>query len=83
MELALQQESDVQRIMAEMDCPKGFHCCESEFESLTPVEVIPGSKLVECLKAKESYCPMSFTFGLDSAFCKCPLRRYMAIELGR
>jgi hypothetical protein len=26
---------------------------------------------------------MSFTFGIDMAFCKCPLRRYVALELGR
>ncbi len=82
MELTAKQEADVQKIMAKTDCPKGLRCYESAFEDLAPVKVI-SSNTVECLKAKDSYCQMAFAFGLNFVFCKCPLRKYVALELGR
>ena len=83
MQLTSKQESDVQKIMAEMDCPKSFPCYESGFEDIAPVKVLAGSTLVQCFKANESYCPKSFSFGKNTMFCECALRRYMALELGR
>ena len=47
MELTAEQEADVQKIMAEMHCSKGFRCYKSGFEDLAPVEVIPGIGIVE------------------------------------
>ena len=82
MELTVGQEADVQKIMAEMDCPKGFPCYESKFDSLCPVKTFSGTKILECRQAKELYCQMSFMVGLDMV-CECPLRRYAALELGR
>jgi hypothetical protein len=83
MELTPEQEREVKAIMAEMDCPRSFRCYESKFEDLVPVEVFAGDNVVECRKAERSYCPMSFMFGARTAFCKCPLRRYVALHLGR
>jgi hypothetical protein len=83
MEITKEQEHEIKKIMAEMDCPRGFRCYESKFEDLAPVRAFPGNDVVECRKAEESYCPMSFRFGLGGAFCKCPLRRYVALNLGR
>jgi hypothetical protein len=36
--------------MADMECPKGFRCYESEFEDLVPVEAFPrnGIMLTDC-----------------------------------
>lgn len=82
MELTDEQKAEIDKIMAGMSCPKGFPCCESGFEDLTPVKVLSYGT-VECLKAKESHCRMSVSFGLGSAFCTCPLRRYMALILDR
>ncbi len=83
MELTKEQEREVKGIMAEMDCPKGFRCYESKFEDLAPGRVFPGHDAVQCRKAEESYCPMSFLFGSTTAFCKCPLRKYVALHFGR
>ena len=82
MELTAQQEADVQKIMAEMDCPAGFPCYESGFEDLNPVRVLSYGP-IECLRTKESSCPMAIGFGLQDMRCECPLRRYVALELGR
>ena len=34
MVLTARQEADVQKIMAGIDCPRNFYCCESGFEGL-------------------------------------------------
>jgi len=82
MELTAQQEADVQKIMATMDCPHGFRCYKSEFEKLVPVKVI-SSSAIECNKAKESFCPKAISFGMSMMLCRCRLRGYVALELGR
>ena len=82
MELTAEQEADVQKIMAEMECPHSFRCCKSKFEKLVPVRVLSATA-IECLKVEESFCKMSVSFGLSTMICKCPLRRYVALELGR
>ena len=66
--------------------PEILELKEKVFTSLDEI-VAPGkvisSNTVECLKAEDSYCRMAFTFGLDFVFCKCPLRKYVALQLGR
>jgi hypothetical protein len=83
VELTQQQEYEIKQIMAGMDCPRAFRCYKSGFEDLTPVEVFGGSDLVQCRKAAESYCSMSFSFGPRTTFCKCAIRKYVAQHLGR
>ena len=83
MELTPEQDCKVKAIMAEMDCPKNFHCYEVKFTNLTPVESFPGKNIVECLRTDPSPCPMAFTFGIGKGFCRCQLRRYVAFELGK
>ena len=80
--LTAKQEADIQKIMGEMDCSAGFSCYNSGFEDLTPVRVLSYGP-VECLRAKESHCPVSFGFSIDGMRCECPLRRYVALELGK
>ncbi len=82
MELTAEQKTDVQKIMAEIDCPHSFRCYKSKFEKLVPVKVI-SSSAIECNKAKELFCPMSYRFGFNTMLCECPLRRYLALELGK
>ncbi len=86
MELTPEQKAYVQKIMEEIDCPRNFHCYESGFEDLAPVKVI-SDNAVACPKAKEYFCRMAISFGLNSILsimlCRCPLRSYVALELGR
>ena len=83
MQLTAEQETDIQKIMAEMDYPKSFPCYESKFENLCPVNAFSGTDVIECLKETESDCPKSFMFGSNALLCKCPLRRYVSLNLGR
>ena len=83
MELTTGIETDVQKIMAEMDCPKSFPCYESKFEDLCPVKAFSGTDIVACLKETDSCCSKSFMFGSNTLLCECPLRRYVSLNLGR
>jgi hypothetical protein len=82
MELTAKQEADVQKIMAEMDCPKGFVCHEDAFDNICCANVYGGADLVQCLSSDGPDCSMSYAFSNDVQFCKCRLRRYVATELG-
>jgi hypothetical protein len=85
MELTEDQERKIKAIVAEMDCPKSFPCYESKFKDLTPVKAFSGTDVIKCLREKESHCSKSFKFkfGFNAILCKCPLRKYVALELGR
>ena len=83
MQLTAEQEADVQKIMAEMDCPDGFPCYESKFEKLIPVKLYRGANVIQCQEAKRLNCGKAFVFCNDIVFCKCPLRNYAAFHLGR
>ena len=83
MELTVKQEADVQKIMAAMDCPKGFRCYVSKFEKLIPVRVYYGANVIRCLHEERLNCRYGLVFGAGILFCKCPLRNYVAFELGR
>ena len=86
MQLTAEQEADVQKIMEEMDCPRNFLCCASGLEDLAPVHVMSDEAVV-CPRAKEDSCRMATSFGLNGILsimlCRCQLRRYVALQLGR
>jgi hypothetical protein len=75
MEITKEQARQIERITSEMECPKDFKCRKSGFENLCKTKLVAGDQLVECLE--ESKCRFALTFGA-SAFCKCPLRIYIA-----
>ena len=90
MELTAGQETDVQNIMADIDCPKSFSCYESGFEDLAPVKAFSGTDVIACLGQTRSDCPMSFEFGATTKLhecplmlCECPLRKYVSLNLAR
>ena len=83
MELTVAQEADVQKIMAGIDCPVGFPCYKSKLEDISPAKLVRGANVLQCEAGSEQKCPMSYKFSHDIRFCRCPLRRYVALELGR
>jgi len=72
----------IKRIVAAMGCPKDFRCYKSGFKHLGPVKAFPGDEIVECRKSRYSRCSMAFGFGHSGVFCRCPLRKYLALRLG-
>jgi len=81
MQLTVEQEQEIHKIMASITCPKSFRCCDSGFEDLPPVKVYKGANVVQCQQAGRHNCPTSSEFHGDIVFCRCPLRNYLALHL--
>jgi hypothetical protein len=77
MEITQEHDGDIQEIMREMQCPKGFECYKSGFENLCKVEIGVEALLIECMEEKTMTCKYGLPYGLG-CICKCPLRNYIA-----
>lgn len=71
---------EIERIMGQIECPKGFQCYQSGFETLCKAKAIEGELLkLVCLEAKPLECKfLSIKRGF---ICECPLRLYLAKHL--
>ena len=83
MELTAEQDRKVKAIISAMDCTYGFPCYESRFEKLIPVQIFRGANVIRCRHKGRRTCQYGSVFGDGIVFCKCPLRTYVAFELGR
>lgn len=77
MELTQQQQTQIEEIISDMECWKGFDCYKSKFENLCKIRIFRDGELRECLETKTWLCKFSFSFG-NGFYCKCPLREYIA-----
>ena len=82
MEITQEHNTRIEEIISGMECPKDFECYKSGFEDLAKIKIFRDGDLVECLGERPQFCKFSFRFGLDY-YCKCPLRKYIAKNLGR
>jgi hypothetical protein len=85
MILTKEHTQQIEKIIAEMKskniiCRKDHECCKSQFEKLNDVKKI--GSLLECPSEDAYFCGLSFSFGA-SAFCKCPLRRYILQQFAK
>ena len=76
----------IKEIIGEMSCPKHFKCAELGFENLCKARDFGDEHHLECLQ--EPYPRCEFGLYTDSSgkgirFCRCPLRVYLARELGK
>ena len=82
------REEDRKRIdelVDQMECPKGFKCAESGFESLCKARDFGNEHYIICLEKTYPACPfaIAYGFGHETRFCRCPLRVYLAQNLGK
>jgi len=76
----------IKEIIGEMSCSKRFKCAELRFENLCKASDFGDENHLECLQ--ELYPRCEFALYTDSSgkgirFCRCPLRVYLARELGK
>jgi len=79
MEITENQESRIQEIMREMDCPKAFECYRSRFKNLGKVRGIGTNGFLECLSEDSQNCQFSLFSG-NEVCCLCPVRIHIATE---
>ena len=68
--------------LGELKCPKDYQCYKSKYEELCKAAFLDGTKVLHCLEEQ----PQSCTFALyykDSNYCQCPLRIFIAEEIGK
>ena len=68
------------KIIKNMNYPKEFVCCKSEFEDLYRARDVGLESYIKCLEENPEKCVFSLFFGY-SYFCTCPLRIYIAKKL--
>jgi len=78
--MRVETKKQIEQIIDQMSCPKGFKCVESEFELICKARDFGLANYLECLEDMPSLCKFALPFG-KAHFCHCPLRVYIAKEL--
>lgn len=82
MAIPLEHRERIRRILGELDCPQKIPCCCRDFESLSRIDRVGDTGLIECLDGRGPICPFGVPFGY-AIFCRCPMRKYLSDCLGR
>ena len=72
----------VEEIAAQMECPEDFRCARSGFERLCKARAYGLDNILECLEEVPTLCRYAVPYGYVN-FCLCPLRTFIAQELGK
>jgi len=75
-------KKEIEKIIGQMQCPKGFRCYKSGLETLCKAKAI-GEKPLQlvCLEDKALTC--KFLSVKKGFICECPLRIYLAKRLNK
>ena len=68
--------------MGELKCPKDYHCYKRKYEELCKAEYFGETKALLCLEEEPQSCTFSLAYK-DTHYCQCPLRNYIAEEIGK
>ncbi|MDY6951772.1 MAG: hypothetical protein SWE60_09680 [Thermodesulfobacteriota bacterium] len=79
--LEADQKRQLEEIIGEITCPKGFKCYKSGLRALCRARDIGLDTLLECLEEDPESCKFSFAFYGYSYFCQCPVRVYVSKRL--
>ena len=75
-------ETEIEKIIGEINCTKGFKCYESGFKILCKAKDIGIDSFLECLERDPNACQFSFPFGITH-LCRCPIRVYVANKMNK
>mgnify|MGYP001598516536 FL=1 len=80
MKLTQEYTEQIEEIMSSMDCPKGFQCYESYFDNICQAAHRGLEMYADCCDIGNTTCEFRIPFGYG-AFCRCPLRVFIANHL--
>jgi hypothetical protein len=81
MELTEAHRQEIEKIASETDCPKGFVCYKSGLKKLCKARDFGMERHLYCLENEPQDCSFSLSFG-RGYFCICPVRIYIAKNIG-
>ena len=75
----------IEEIKNSMQCPKDFECVACGFENLCKVRDFGDDQSLQCLEETTPPCSFAgvYDYGFLMCFCRCPLRVYIAKNLGK
>lgn len=82
MKLTQEYAEQIEGIISSMDCPKEFKCYKSNFENICRAADRGLDTLADCCDAGTTTCEFRVSFG-RGAFCRCPLRVFVAKHLDK
>ena len=82
MQITEKHQQEIEDIMADIECPKGFICYHSHFKQVCRAKDIGLDEYVDCSGESTStlLCPFILSFG-NRFMCRCPLRIYLVKKL--
>ena len=76
------RDMKVVEFMGELQCSKEYQCYKSKYEKLCKTEYFGETKVLLCLEEEPQLCTFSLFFK-DTYYCQCPLRQFIAEEIGK
>ena len=67
----------IEELIAEVQCPKGFKCVDSNSEDFCKAKDCGLKNYVECIEHNPHACKFALRFG-GRYYCCCPFRVYFA-----
>lgn len=80
MDNKVETDRQIEEIISQIKCKKGFSCRKSGFKDICEAKDIGISDSVKCLSTPPGSCEYTFAFG-GGYICKCPLRVYISKKL--
>lgn len=77
MELTQEHKRQIEKIMSAMSCQKDFECYKSGFDNICKATHRGLDMYADCCDESKTICEFRVPFGYG-AFCRCPLRVYIA-----
>lgn len=68
--------------MGDLKCPKDFQCYKRKYKDLCKTEYFGETKVLLCLEEEPQSCTFSLSYK-ETYYCQCPLRNYIAEEIGK
>lgn len=72
--------SDIEEKFGDVECPKKFECCKTNFSKLGQVKIGNKDNFLECLENSAPECSFSLPCD-DKYYCLCPVRIHIAKSL--
>ena len=72
-----QHAEEIERLMSQITCNKGFRCVKTNFNVLCKAKQIFGSEYLICLEKDGDKC-VHYKRVNNKGICYCPLRKFSA-----
>jgi hypothetical protein len=73
-------KNEIEKLIGQIECPKGFTCYKEGFENLCKAEDVGLSSYLVCRETAPSTCFFSWNLG-TTFYCTCPIRVHIAKKL--